>query len=151
MDILVFGVVYTGNLDHQEGLQILPCRVMMILWASGVGWETLLLSKDVRRTGNHISLRSTALLFYCSVYCSTVPLLCLLCSGDIALGTKCWEYPHLLLPCCRSQLVTIQLTTFLPLRLIFLIILINFAAVKIQLIFRTCLVCEDLNVLLIIR
>ena len=57
---------------------------------------------------------ATVLLFYCSVYCSTVPLLCLLCSGDIALGTKCWEYPHLLLPCCRSQLVTIQLTTFLP-------------------------------------
>ena len=72
MDILVFGVMYTGKLDHQEGLQILPCRVMMILWASGVGWETLLLSKDVRRTGNHISLRSTALLFYCSTAVSTV-------------------------------------------------------------------------------
>ena len=74
----------------------------------------MLLFKAVRRwTGNHISLQHGSNVFLLVLRCISLYRR-LYSSGqwvDIALGTECWEYPHLR----RSQLVApIRLTTFLP-------------------------------------
>ena len=65
------------------------------------GWETLLLFKAFRRwTGNHISLQHGSNVFLLVLPCISLHRR-LYFSGqwvDIALGTECWEYPHLLVP-----------------------------------------------------